>query len=41
MADGFGMPNGICFSPDEEVTYITDTDNVHADGNGFKTSLTK
>jgi len=26
MADGFGRPNGICFSPDEKVVYITDTD---------------
>lgn len=26
MADGFGHPNGICFSPDEKIVYITDTD---------------
>ncbi|GIZ38866.1 hypothetical protein CKM354_000226500 [Cercospora kikuchii] len=26
MADGFGHPNGICFSPDEKVVYVTDTD---------------
>lgn len=32
MADGFGRPNGICFSPDEKVVYITDTDRVHGDG---------
>lgn len=29
MADGFGRPNGICFSPDESIVYITDTDAVH------------
>ncbi|KAL4891988.1 calcium-dependent phosphotriesterase [Aspergillus ambiguus] len=32
VADGFGRPNGICFSPDESVVYITDTDRVHGDG---------
>lgn len=32
MADGFGRPNGICFSPDEEVVYVTDTDWIHGDG---------
>ncbi|KAK4959642.1 hypothetical protein LTR66_013005 [Elasticomyces elasticus] len=32
MADGFGRPNGICFSPDEKTVYITDTDSVHGDG---------
>ncbi|EKV15916.1 SMP-30/Gluconolaconase/LRE-like region [Penicillium digitatum] len=32
VADGFGRPNGICFSPDEQVVYITDTDRVHGDG---------
>lgn len=32
IADGFGRPNGICFSPDEQVVYITDTDRVHGDG---------
>ncbi|KAJ5698412.1 hypothetical protein N7462_000417 [Penicillium macrosclerotiorum] len=32
MADGFGKPNGICFSPDEKVVYITDTDRVRGDG---------
>lgn len=25
VADGFGRPNGICFSPDEKICYITDT----------------
>ena len=29
VADGFGRPNGICFSPDEQVLYITDTDALH------------
>ncbi|KAL4753903.1 hypothetical protein BDW72DRAFT_209266 [Aspergillus terricola var. indicus] len=32
MADGFGRPNGICFSPDEQVVYVTDTDWIHGDG---------
>jgi gluconolactonase len=32
MADGFGRPNGIAFSPDESVVYITDTDLIHGDG---------
>lgn len=32
VADGFGRPNGICFSPDEKIVYITDTDWVHGDG---------
>jgi gluconolactonase len=32
VADGFGRPNGICFSPDEKTVYITDTDRVHGDG---------
>ncbi|GAA89057.1 SMP-30/Gluconolaconase/LRE-like region [Aspergillus luchuensis IFO 4308] len=35
MADGFGMPNGICFSPDEKTVYITDTDRLHGDGTVF------
>ncbi|KAA6408915.1 MAG: SMP-30 Gluconolaconase LRE-like region [Lasallia pustulata] len=29
MADGFDRPNGICFSPDEKVVYVTDTGIVH------------
>ncbi|OAG11663.1 calcium-dependent phosphotriesterase [Paraphaeosphaeria sporulosa] len=33
MADGFGKPNGICFSPDEQTVYITDSDFVRGDGN--------
>lgn len=32
VADGFGRPNGICFSPDEQTCYITDTDWIHGDG---------
>lgn len=32
IADGFGRPNGICFSPDESIVYITDTDWIHGDG---------
>lgn len=31
VADGFGRPNGICFSPDEKTVYITDTDQFHGD----------
>ncbi|KAF2439570.1 calcium-dependent phosphotriesterase [Karstenula rhodostoma CBS 690.94] len=33
MADGFGKPNGICFSPDGQTVYITDTEFVRGDGN--------
>lgn len=29
VADGFGRPNGIAFSPTEETIYITDTDLFH------------
>ncbi|RDW81825.1 hypothetical protein BP6252_02937 [Coleophoma cylindrospora] len=32
MADGFGHPNGICFSPDEKTVYVTDTDWLHGTG---------
>ncbi len=32
VADGFGRPNGIAFSPDEKIVYITDTDYIHGDG---------
>lgn len=32
MADGFGRPSGICFSPCENVCYISDTDFIHGDG---------
>lgn len=38
VADGFGRPNGICFSPDEKIVYITDTDWIHGDGS---TDLTR
>lgn len=38
VADGFGRPNGICFSPDEQIVYITDTDLMHGDGS---TDLTR
>ena len=33
VADGFGHPNGLCFSPDEKILYVTDTDRVCGDGN--------
>lgn len=29
VADGLGRPNGLCFSPNEETLYVTDTDGVH------------
>ncbi|CRG83925.1 hypothetical protein PISL3812_01281 [Talaromyces islandicus] len=32
VADGFGRPNGISFSPDQKTVYVTDTDYNHADG---------
>lgn len=32
VADGFGRPNGICFSPSEETCYVTDTDWIHGNG---------
>ncbi|CAK7212908.1 hypothetical protein SBRCBS47491_001623 [Sporothrix bragantina] len=32
VADGFGHPNGLCFSPDEKILYLTDTDWIHGDG---------
>lgn len=32
VADGFNRPNGICFSPDEKIVYVTDTDWIHGDG---------
>lgn len=35
MADGFGRPNGICFSPDEKTVYITDTDWIHGGAGGI------
>lgn len=32
VADGFKRPNGLCFSPDESMLYVTDTDYIHGDG---------
>jgi len=32
MADGFGRPNGIAFSPDESVLYVNDTRRGHIRG---------
>ena len=32
VADGFGRPNGIAFSPNEDTVYITDTDVVRGNG---------
>ncbi|KAF2638843.1 calcium-dependent phosphotriesterase [Massarina eburnea CBS 473.64] len=32
MADAFGRPSGICFSPDEEICYISDTDCINGNG---------
>lgn len=32
VADGLGRPNGIAFSPDEKILYVTDTDHIHGDG---------
>jgi gluconolactonase len=32
VADGLGRPNGICFSPDFQTLYLTDTDWIHGNG---------
>jgi gluconolactonase len=32
MADSICRPNGLCFSPDFGVLYVTDTDRIHMDG---------
>ena len=32
VADGFGHPNGLCFSPNERTLYVTDTDRVNGNG---------
>jgi gluconolactonase len=32
VADGFGRPNGISFSPDQKIVYITDTAETIGDG---------
>jgi gluconolactonase len=29
MAGDFGQPNGLCFSPDESLLYVNDTDKAH------------
>ena len=29
LADDFGQPNGLCFSLDESLLYINDTDHAH------------
>jgi gluconolactonase len=29
LADDFGQPNGLCFSPDESLLYVNDTDRAH------------
>jgi gluconolactonase len=29
LADDFGQPNGLCFSPDESLLYINDTERAH------------
>jgi gluconolactonase len=29
LADDFGQPNGLCFSLDEKVLFVNDTDNQH------------
>jgi gluconolactonase len=39
VADGFGRPNGISFSPDERIVYITDTDMVHGREDGVDFNL--
>lgn len=31
VADGFAMPNGICFSPDDQTAYVADTGLVMKD----------
>ena len=32
VADGFAHPNGIAFSPDGNVCYVTDTSHIHGTG---------
>jgi gluconolactonase len=29
LADDFGQPNGLCFSPDESLLYVNDTERAH------------
>lgn len=39
VADGFGRPNGIAFSPDQKTLYVTDTDWIHGDGSKVDTRV--
>jgi len=39
VATGFGRPNGLCFSPDWQTMYLTDTDWLHGDGTTDDTRL--
>ncbi|PHH70318.1 hypothetical protein CDD82_7208 [Ophiocordyceps australis] len=32
VADGFGRPNGLAFSPDMKTLYVSDSDWIHGDG---------
>ena len=32
VAEGIAKPNGLCFSPDEQTLYVTDTDGIHGEG---------
>ncbi|PHH59035.1 hypothetical protein CDD81_3856 [Ophiocordyceps australis] len=32
VADGFGRPNGLSFSPDMKTLYVSDTEWIHGDG---------
>ncbi|KAL3455922.1 protein AkeP [Aspergillus heterothallicus] len=41
VADGLGKPNGISFSPDEKIVYVTDTDMLHGKGDGVDVDLTR
>ena len=29
LVDDFAQPNGLCFSPDESLLYVNDTDRAH------------
>lgn len=37
MADGFEMPTGLCFCPDEETLYVTDVGAKPHSGNASST----
>jgi gluconolactonase len=39
VADDLGHPNGICFSPDEKIVYVTDTDQIWGDGSVDETRV--